>query len=80
MDKAAERKSLNMPALTILEKAEELRRLGYTVKDAMHRRTTGENVLYVNGTDLDEQFVDQLLGGADFSEVQYRRNLYHRSR
>lgn len=64
-------------ASTIQEKAEELRRRGYDVKDSIGTRTlTGENVLYVNGTDLDEQFVDQLLGGADFAEVQYRRNVY----
>lgn len=31
-----------MPALTILEKADELRRLGYTVDDTVHRRTTGK--------------------------------------
>jgi hypothetical protein len=61
------------------EKADALRRLGFRVEDSVHKRTTGENVLYVNGTDLDEQFVDQLLGGADFAEVQYRRNLYHDS-
>ena len=67
-------------ALTIQKKAEELRRLGYEVADSIGTRTlTGEQVLYVNGTDLDEQFVDQLLGGADFAEVQYRRNIYLQS-
>ena len=67
--------------LTIQEKAAQLRHKGYTVEDRIGTRTlTGEKVLYVNGVDLDEQFVDQLLGGADFTEVQYRRNLYLDSR
>ena len=70
-----------MPAKTIEEKADELRQLAYEVNAAVGTRSlTGEKVLYVNGTDLDEQFVDQLLGGATFSEVQYRRNLYLQSR
>lgn len=43
------------------------------------RGITGERVLYVNGTDLDEQFVDQLIGGASFAEVQYRRNKWLKS-
>jgi hypothetical protein len=67
-----------MAQRTIEEKAGELRLLGYEVDNSIGTRsTTGEKVLYVNGTDLDEQFVDQLLGGATFAEVQYRRNLLH---
>jgi hypothetical protein len=67
--------------MTIEERAEGLRRLGYEVDSNIHTRSlTGEKVLYVNGTDLDEQFVDQLLGGATFPEVQHRRNLYLQAR
>ena len=70
-----------MPQFTIEQKGDELRRLGYEVETTIGTRsTTGEKVLYVNGTDLDEQFVDQLLGGASFSEVQYRRNLFLQDR
>lgn len=66
-----------MTSLTIKQKADELRLRGHNVEDRVDiRPLTGENVLHVDGTDLDEQFVDQLIGGASFSEVQYRRNLY----
>ena len=63
--------------LTIQEKADELRRLGYDVESIPGTHSlTREDVLYVNGTDLEEQFVDELLAGADFAEVQDRRNLF----
>jgi hypothetical protein len=61
--------------MAIEEKLRKLRELGYEVADVPGiRPKTGERVLYVNGQDIDEQFVDQLIGGADFHQVQYRRN------
>ena len=67
--------------VTLKEKADKLRELGYEVDASVGTRSlTGEKVLYVNGTDLDEQFIDQLLAGVDFAEVQYRRNRYLQQR
>lgn len=61
--------------MDIQEKIRKLRELGYEVQDQLGTRSiTGETVLYVNGADIDERFVDQLIGGASMQEVQYRRN------
>jgi len=61
--------------MDIQEKIEALRTLGYQVEDRIGSRpATGEIVLYVNGTDIDEQFVDQLLIGVNFRDVRIRRD------
>lgn len=61
--------------MNIQEKIERPRTLGYQVQDQVGSRpTTGENVLQVNGRDIDERFVDQLILGANSAEVQIRRN------
>jgi hypothetical protein len=61
--------------MSIVDKIHKLRELGYQVDDTVGSRSnTGETVLYVNGQDIDEQFVDQLMAGANFRDVQIRRN------
>lgn len=61
-------------SMDVQTKVRKLRQLGYDVKDQTATRPrTQTTILYVNGTEIDEQFADDLIAGASFEDVQRRQ-------
>ncbi len=58
------------------EKADKLRQMGHKVSTGFSRPALGTQGLTVNDAPLDEQLIDRLIAGEDFSEVARARELW----
>jgi hypothetical protein len=59
------------------EKSDQLRAMGYNVRPGQ-RPSQGTEGLYVNDVYFDEQFVDALIAGDSFEEVNRRKQIWEK--